>query len=256
MTPRPTTTSRVRDHRGFTLVETLVAMLTGVAVTGALFAILEVSIHQTARINDVAQANQLGRTAMTRIVDELHSACIGQGFAPIQERSTERELRFVTAYSESSVIPASAVSEHLIVWSESAQTLTDFTYPASSGEATNFVFPTTASPAKGTLVAEHVARGESGGTPKPIFRYYKYASTPTSSSETPEGTLSEVVLASETTALAATANEVAAVTVTFKTGPTDTTVWKGRVPSEFSAQNTFAFSEPAAEAPVQDAPCQ
>ena len=36
-------------------------MLTGIVVTGGLFAILEVSLHQTARAGDVVQASQLGR---------------------------------------------------------------------------------------------------------------------------------------------------------------------------------------------------
>ena len=96
---------RLRDERGFTLMETLVAMVTGIIVTGALFAILEFSVHQTSRISQVAQASQVSRTAMTRIVDELHSACLSTGFAPVQETSTPSKLVVQNGYSEQAEVP-------------------------------------------------------------------------------------------------------------------------------------------------------
>ena len=104
---------RARDARGFTLIETLVAILTGIVVTAALFAILEVSLHQSARAADVVQASQLGRATMTRMVDELRSSCLATEFTPIQEKSSNTELYFRNSYSEKAV-PTSA-SEHKIV---------------------------------------------------------------------------------------------------------------------------------------------
>ena len=76
------------------------AMVVGIVVTGALFAILEVSLHQTSRITDRVQATQLGRTAMTKMVDELHSGCLAREFAPVQAGSGPKELRFATGFSE------------------------------------------------------------------------------------------------------------------------------------------------------------
>src|SRR6202042_149590 len=94
-----------RDTHGFTLIETLVAMISGVVVTGAMFMVFIVALHQTSRLTDSAQATQLGRTAMTHVIDELRSACISHGYTPVQEKSTASELIFRNAYSEEAVIP-------------------------------------------------------------------------------------------------------------------------------------------------------
>ena len=135
--------SRIRDDRGFTLMELLVSMLTATIVVGALFSILTISTGQTTLIADKVQANQLGRTAMTRIIDELHSSCLAAGFAPIQEKSNETELIFKNAYSEEAVlsnakeakVAGTGVFEHQIVWNSSAKTLTQprMTWSKASG---------------------------------------------------------------------------------------------------------------------------
>ena len=123
------------------------AILTGIVVTAALFAILEVSLHQSARAADVVQASQLGRATMTHMVDELRSSCLSTEFAPIQEKSSNTELYFRNSYSEKA-IPTSA-SEHKIVWNEATGALTDYTYPSSGGSYPSFTYSSTASPTSG-----------------------------------------------------------------------------------------------------------
>jgi hypothetical protein len=243
--------SHMRDHRGFTLMETLVAMLTGVVVTGALFAILEVSLRQTGRINDVVQVNQLGRATMTKMVDELRSSCLSAGFAPIQAKSTEKALWFVTANSEHSVISKTEVFEHEIAWNEAKQTLIDTSYPATSGEYPK-IESFSETPSSVARIGEGVTEVKPGKKEPPIFRYFKYAASAKSSAETPEGTLEEVPAK---TALGVKANEIASVNITFKIAPTDKTVFQGHVPVEFSNQTTLAFSAPANESKVEDTPC-
>src|SRR5271154_6100716 len=103
----------MQDHRpiealsssaGFSLLEVLIGMLSAIVVTGALFAILIVSLHETTRISGKVQATQLGRTTMTRVVDELRSACIAREFTPIQEKSSETKLIFISGVGPEAVL--------------------------------------------------------------------------------------------------------------------------------------------------------
>jgi Tfp pilus assembly protein PilW len=255
-----------RDARGFTLIETLVAILTGIVVTAALFAILEVSLHQSARAGDVVQASQLGRNTMTRMVDELRSSCIASEFTPIQEKSSNTELYFRNSYSEKAV-PTSA-SEHKIVWTEGTGALTDFTYPSNGGSWPNFTYSSTPSPAAGTLIGERISaqgttsvknkEGKSETIPTPIFRYYKYATKAGSAEEstnTSVDTLTPIELGAKEE-LKTKAPEVAAVLISIRAGAVDglyTT--KGGV-ADFSNQVTLAFSAPNPEKTIEDGPCQ
>jgi Tfp pilus assembly protein PilW len=262
---RPTL-SDLGDERGLTLIEMLVAALTGVVVVGALFAILEVSLHQTTLITDKVQANQLGRTALTRIVDELHSACLSPGFKPIREKSSENELRFVNAYGSEAVIPnakeakvsGTGAFEHQIVWSSAAKTLTDYTYKSTSGEGSEAKFPAitsnheNATPTTGTLLANNVTQTET----TPIFKYYKYHEESTSSSSEPVSTLTPQAPPSSTGFFSAPeAETVASVLVSFRVAPTDNKIEHNQY-IDVSNQVTFAFSAPNAETPIQDSPCE
>ncbi|MGD0453854.1 MAG: hypothetical protein ABSB69_09675 [Solirubrobacteraceae bacterium] len=251
-----------RDTRGFTLIETLVAMLSGVILTGALFMIFIVALHQTSRITDSVQATQLGRTAMTHVIDELRSACITRGYAPVQEKSGESELIFRNAYSEESIIPnakeakvaGTGAYQHQLVWSSTAHTLTDFVYPSEGGsEWPNFKFATTAAPSKGILLASNVTTAKS---PSHIFTYYKYGTTATESSTTPLGTLEPVAPKNLATGFTASeAATVAAVVVSFSTAPLSKSTALSRS-AEFSNEVTFAFGTPSSEAKIEDQPCE
>ena len=107
---------RLGRNDGFTIIELLMAIMTGVVVTGALYAILEVSLRQTSRVTDRVQATQLGRIAMTNVVDELHSTCLARKFAPVQEKSTAKELIFINGTGEEALLSSSKVFKHKIYW--------------------------------------------------------------------------------------------------------------------------------------------
>jgi Tfp pilus assembly protein PilW len=253
------TYARLRaDTHGFTLIETLVSMIAGVVVTGALSMVFIVALHQTSRLTDSVQATQLGRTAMTHVIDELHSACLSRNYAPVQEKSKTTELIFRNAYSEATIIPnakeapiaGTGAYQHKIVWSSAAHTLTDFVYPSESGgEWPKFKFATTAQPASGILFASNVSEAKSGA----IFKYYKYGETASSSSTTALSTLVPVTPPPEGFNSAEAAS-VAAVLVSFTTAPINNHTALSRS-AEFSNQVTFAFGTPSSETKIEDQPC-
>jgi Tfp pilus assembly protein PilW len=258
-----------RDESGITLIETLVATATGIVVILALFAILEVSVKQTARLSDVAQATQLGRTAMTHVVDELHSVCLSEGFAPVQAGSNGNELIVVDGYGEAPEVPSvgtasTGVREDKIVWSPTgakAGTLIDYTYYAtgtnSEGE---YTFSSTASPTSGVLLGQHITKmKEKDGVSEqeqPIFKYYAYATTASTSTTAISSALNEKTLVAEGKSLEKeAASTVASVVVSFNTAPVDNEGSHGRE-APLTTQVTFAFSTPNAEATIKASPCE
>lgn len=247
------------DELGYTLIEMLVAMVTGLVITFALFAILQFSMNQTTRLTDFAHSTQLGRTTLTKIVDELHSACLAPGFTPIQAESSSTELRFINAYSEKAIISEKEQEayKHKIVWNEKANTLTDFVYKSNGGTWPNFTFSEAATPAAGVLIGSNIRQSESGGKKLPIFRYYSYNAESSESATTGLTTLNAEPLASPLTTI--TAPTAASVLISFNTAPSataTTAVTQGRT-ADLSSQVTLAFAAPISESEGGvDAPCQ
>ncbi len=261
---RPT----LADEGGYSLIELLVAMISGIVVMLALVAVLVFSTRQETHLTNLAQATQLGRLAMTKIVDELHSACLAPGFAPIQEESGANELRFVNSYSEEAVISKTKVNEHRIVWNEKAETLTDFTYPASKEETwPNFKYSETATPTNGVLIASHVTPMEAEGKKLPIFQYYSYNLESNESASTGLNSLNtKPILSTSTEKLTEeTAATAASVLVSFNTGSSATTTSLSNTLGKTLAKDvgdgqqsqvTLSFSVPVSEGESVDTPCQ
>jgi type II secretory pathway pseudopilin PulG len=248
-------------EHGFTLIETLVAIVTGLVVIGALFMILEVALHQSSRLADYAQASQLGRTAMTRVVDELHSACISSAFKPVQEGSTGSKLIFINAYSEKAEITSGEKTrKDEIVWNEKEQWLTDYVFQSNGGSWPEFKFASEATPKSGKRIGETISRAELENNESkvvekpPLFRYYDYATKPSAGASEPLSTLTEAK-PPEKGFTAAEAEKVASVQVSFRTGPPSGSKVSDRS-VDLTGQVTFAFTAARSEATIQDAPCQ
>lgn len=248
---------RAADERGFTLIELLIAMVTSIVVIGALFTILEVSLAQSTKIANETYSDQIARTALTRIVDELHNACIHSEFKPVSEESGkektgESALTFTNTYSEAAAPEPKEIYQHRIVWKlESGSTkfgsLTEYVATYTHGTWPEYTEPGTETK---VLLASHIAKAESGGKAKPIFTYYRYGTEATLQS----GTLSEIALSSGLLP-EGTGKEVAAVEINFDAATTTAPSSLERSIT-LSNRTTFAFSAPNQETPIKDAPCQ
>jgi Tfp pilus assembly protein PilW len=256
--PRRALRRALAEEGGYSLIELLVAIISGLVVCFALFAILIFSTRQTSRLTNYAQATQQGRLAMTKIVDALRSACVVSGFTPIVPSSGPNELKFVNAYSEAAVIPKEAFDQQKIVFNSAAGTLTKYTYPAVK-EITwpNFEYSATASPTTGVLLARNVTESEAGGKKIPVFQYFGYNAESSESATAGLNTLEAAPL--ETPLNEARAQKAASVLITFNAGPNEGTTATGSLGRGVSAalrnQVTLAFTAPISNEEVVDAPC-
>lgn len=255
---------RLRSERGFTLIETLVALGTGLIVTFAAFALLQTTSEQTSRATDYVQASQLGRVAMTHIVDELNSACLTSEFAPVQSESIKEAGRekmvFIDSFSKEPEIAAGEVQRHELIWTETSGKLGKLedikqlgTEKKVTEKGTTFVWSTTKTK---TVLGEDIGRtvvtSKGVETTTPIFQYYKYAKGTSETSEAGLSSLSPITYEPE---LGKEAPEVASVVVSFRSLPTDRSEKTSRA-VDLSSQVTFAFSASVAEPTITDGPCQ
>jgi Flp pilus assembly pilin Flp len=245
-----------RDESGFTLIETLVAMISATVVVGALYAILIVAVDQTSKVTDTVYSTQAGRTTMTKLVDELHSACISSNFSPIQSGSNENRLIFFNAYTPNAEI--TSAYKHEIIWNKTTGTLIEKRYTSNGGSDPKFTFPTTYTEIRlGENISKTAAAKPATEKELPVFRYYRY--TKTSSSLGANEALSTLSLLSpktteeelKTTEL----EEAAAVEINFKQAPLDKEITESRT-VDFKNLVTLSFSVPNAETPIEDKPCE
>lgn len=253
MTLAQTLRQRLADESGLSLIELLVAIVTSLVVVAVLMGLLVVSQHQTVLLRDVGQATQSGRTAMTRIVDELHSACLAKEFAPVQKESTASKLVLINAYSnEAEIKSGERTREDIITFNKAKGTLSDETLTSTGGEYPEFAFQ---APGKGTrrLIGSNITETKQGELKVPVFRYYEYAETPEPSTATEASSTLK-----ETTGVPAEKGEgktVAGVAITFTAAPTSGLETVGRSVN-LNTLVTLAFSAPFAEPKVEDGPCR
>ena len=82
------------DERGTTLAELVIGTALSMIVFTALAMLVITSIHASARVTARVHATQNARTALVRIIEELHSACVVPKIAPVQAGSSGTLLSF------------------------------------------------------------------------------------------------------------------------------------------------------------------
>lgn len=155
-------------EQGSSMIELLVGMLAGIVVIAAVVGLLTASEHESTRTFSKVDATQRGRVEIEAIESELHSACVGDGAAPIQVGSTGTSLSFVSYYGDqASPIPV----WHNIAYS--GGTLTDYSY-AVGGSAPSWT--------QGSLTGtKTLLTNVSQNGSEPVFQYFAYQEAPNGS---------------------------------------------------------------------------
>lgn len=201
------TASGPRAEDGSTLVELLVAISIGMIVLVGILNVVDASSRSSNRTTARVQANQAGRPALSRIIDQLHSSCVGPGAAPVLAGSDGSTISFLHA-TGSAVTPVPAKRTFAL----SSGTLIDSVYANTGGASPSWTFA--ASPSSTFQVATGVGLASLGSPSStvPLFRYFAYDAG---------GQLSSTPL--PTPLSAADALKVVSVDVAFSVTPTKTT---------------------------------
>lgn len=159
---------RAARDGGFTLVELVVAMAVGIVVLFALSAVMIVALHQSQRTFTRIDATRQARTALAKIENELHSACLVG--SPLTERGADPPIE---AGSDSDLVNflnyEGAAASPTPVWHELSLTggnLVDTTYNVTGTS------PTWAQGSK--LTSTTLVSNTSTQPGVPAFRYYAY----------------------------------------------------------------------------------
>jgi type II secretory pathway pseudopilin PulG len=166
----------VRDERGMTLVELLVAISAGMVIFFGLTMMVIASMHQTTRITNRVHATADARLATERVVNELQSACAARYLTPVRKGSTGTVLKFARAFG-SAVSPSPVMTEVKLVGSS----LWSYEYPVSGGSTPEWTFNET-TPTSQRILISNVAPISAS---VPIFSYYQFTNATISTQMTP-----------------------------------------------------------------------
>lgn len=154
----------IRNERGMTLVELVVAMAAGMIVFSGLTMMVMASMHQSTRVTKRVHATQEARLTVQKIVGELHSACVAAEVAPIQKESNGSSISYVFQTGS-----GAALTPVLHKVSLTGTTLSVSTYPSTSGSTPEWKFSETASST--SILMTNVSAVSAS---EPIFSYFKY----------------------------------------------------------------------------------
>jgi hypothetical protein len=256
--------STLRSEQGAMLLELLVAMIIATVIMIAMVALLIFSTTQDSRVNERVETDRLGRMAMARITDELHSSCTGFGTDAIQGPSTTPvsplestgplNLWFISAYGSSTSQEAvqTVVYEHDVHWEPikagaTTGTLWDYSFEniAKTGPGTTagqWEFPTlSVANAKKHLLATDVIP-LSISSVNTIFQYYEI---------TESGTFAQLT---SNIPAEAKANNVVKVGINFTQAPSTGQTKLGRA-ATFSDAVVLRLNPTESGEAVQNEPC-
>ena len=158
---------RLRDERGFTLVELLVSTSVGVGLLFAAFTLSSAFSHAQTRVSDRSESIARGRTAMEQIVQQLRSqVCLGPGY-PAITYGDNSHMTFYADLANRTFVP----QRRDLQFANGALTENDYTGTATGGQPP---FSFSAAPSRTRVILDRLQLQRSGGVDVPFFRYYSF----------------------------------------------------------------------------------
>lgn len=174
----------IGDESGTTLVELMVGLAAGMVVLMALTLTIIVTLHGSARVSARVEATQQARLVVTRVMEELHSACVAPKVTPVLPESTGTSLSFIHAEGEEKAAVAPTPTKTVITLENGSLFRTDYeatgALPTTGGAAPRWTFAETGTTRKLLDNVAPIAPSSS------IFGYYRYLDG--SLSSTPQAT--------------------------------------------------------------------
>jgi prepilin-type N-terminal cleavage/methylation domain-containing protein len=225
----------IRDTRGFTLVELLVATTAGVIVLISLSWLMIVSLRETGRVNGRIDATQRARLVLYQVIDDLHSSCVAAPpVTPVRPGSTGTSLSFIHQRGS-----AAFLTPVLSTISLSGGTLTETNYAATGGTAPNWTFSSTPTSSR------QLMKGVVPTSPSTsIFSYYNYSG----------GVISSTPLPTPLSSIDAA--KTVQVSVGFTVSPGSTQVVDPKAAASIQDTALLRFSPAAFSTSANNLPCQ
>jgi type II secretory pathway pseudopilin PulG len=159
--------SRLRDERGFTLIEMLVTTVVGMIVVLATFAIFDAALHAQTRVDDRTDSIGRGRTTLEEVVQQLRSeVCLGPG-SPAIAYGDSGHITFYADLADTTFVP----QEHDLTFANGTLTERDYA-GAATGGTPPYTF--SATPSRTRVIATKLVLLNQGGTTVPFFTYYSF----------------------------------------------------------------------------------
>ena len=221
----------LRDERGTTLIELVVGIAAGLVILFAISMVLMVSLRESHRVSARVDAVQRARMTLSKVMEELHSACIAPQIAPIKE-GTGTSITFIHQ-TGSDVVPKPirstiSLSEGKLLQSDTLST---------GGTAPEWSWAANPSPSR--VLMTGIGPTPLGGN---IFTYYTYVN----------GQLSAPL----TTVDEQTGKRVTQVHIAFTTEPSSTPVVDSHAPASIQDTATLRLTPPSFNPGAINLPCQ
>jgi hypothetical protein len=226
---------------GTSMVEVMVGLAMGMVVLAGLSMLLIVTMHGNARVDARVESTDNARLTMTRIMEELHSACVKPTAKPVQEGSTANKLILVHGSYGQATTPSELATKSEITYLSGALSQVD---QHATGES-NGEYVYGSAPEAARILVSNVGPIESS---KPVFKYYKYEN----------GHLSNSLLGTSLTAKLGKleAEETILVNVEFKAEPKSEPVADNGAGAAIRNSATLRLTPPSYTETAKAFPCQ